>query len=261
MPQEPMTAVLRRAAAVGPFFAVRTDAGTPRDQGFLPLSELYPGGSVPALRNRVEAVAARLGTAERRVAASLVYQGLAGRLWSIALAPAVLAGRVPDLGGDALWWHPERSTPDELWLPSPSALPSASAEAREEDLKGGLGEGVAEELAGRLRGAVLHGHLVPLQRAVIAVSPISSPLLWGNAASALVGTLRVLMGWCRQEGDGEAAERAVTLTASLLDDPLLRDTGTLDPVGPGFSRRSCCLYYRVPGGGLCGDCVLRRSVR
>ncbi|MFB7631623.1 (2Fe-2S)-binding protein [Streptomyces sp. NPDC056149] len=256
-----MTAVLRRAAAVGPFFAVRTDAGTPRDQGFLPLSELSLGSSVPTLRNRVETVAARLGTTERRVAASLVYQGLAGRLWSIALAPAVLAGRVPDLGGEALWWHPERSTPDELWLPSPSALPSAAAKVPEEDPEEGLGEGLDEGPVGRLRAAVLHGHLVPLQRAVVTVSPLSSQLLWGNAASALVGTLRVLVGWCRQEGRGEAAERAVALAASLLNDPLLRDTGTLDPAGPGFSRRSCCLYYRVPGGGLCGDCVLRRTVR
>ncbi|MGH3614812.1 MAG: (2Fe-2S)-binding protein [Pseudonocardia sp.] len=23
-----------------------------------------------------------------------------------------------------------------------------------------------------------------------------------------------------------------------------------------FRRRSCCLYYRVRDGGLCGDCVL-----
>ena len=39
-------------------------------------------------------------------------------------------------------------------------------------------------------------------------------------------------------------------------DTPLSDTGTLGPDGEGFRRRSCCLYYRVPGGGLCGDCVL-----
>ncbi|MGH3410268.1 MAG: (2Fe-2S)-binding protein [Streptosporangiaceae bacterium] len=26
--------------------------------------------------------------------------------------------------------------------------------------------------------------------------------------------------------------------------------------GLGFRRHSCCLYYRLPGGGLCGDCAL-----
>ncbi|MEE4418071.1 (2Fe-2S)-binding protein [Streptomyces bugieae] len=242
MPQEPMTAVLGRAAAVGPFFSVRTDAGVPREQGFIPLAELYREGDSPALRKRLETVATRLGTAERRVAASLVQQGLAGRLWSVALGPAALAGRVPDLGGDALWWHPDRSTPDELWLPSPSSPRSASG----------------EDVTSLLRAAVLRDHLVPLHHAITAASPISPRVLWGNAASALVGTLRVLHGWCRSTGRGEAAERAVALTASLLDTPPLRDCGTLDPTVPAFSRRSCCLYYRVPGGGLCGDCVLRR---
>src|SRR2546423_754961 len=24
-----------------------------------------------------------------------------------------------------------------------------------------------------------------------------------------------------------------------------------------FRRRSCCLFYRLPGGGTCGDCPLR----
>jgi ferric iron reductase protein FhuF len=25
-----------------------------------------------------------------------------------------------------------------------------------------------------------------------------------------------------------------------------------------FRRQSCCLYYRLPGGGLCGDCCFQR---
>ncbi len=31
--------------------------------------------------------------------------------------------------------------------------------------------------------------------------------------------------------------------------------------GSAFRRRSCCLYYRVPGGGLCGDCCFDREHR
>ncbi|MGV4926963.1 (2Fe-2S)-binding protein [Streptomyces sp. BHT-5-2] len=244
-PPEPMAETLSHTATVGPFFSVRTNAGAPREQGFLPLPELYRQDSSPALHKRVEVVAARLGTTEQRVAASLVHQGLAGRLWSIALAPAALAGRVPDLGDDTLWWHPARSVPDEFWLPAPTTRPSPPE----------------EDLTSRLRAAVVQGHLVPLQRAISTVCPISPRLLRGNAASALVGALRVLDGWCRRTGRKEAAERAVALTAAVLDDPLLRGSGTLDPAVPQFSRRSCCLYYRVPGGGLCGDCVLRRAGR
>jgi hypothetical protein len=248
MPPEPMAATLDRAAAAGPFFFVRTDAGSPRAQGFLPLPELYAEGSRPVLRKRLETVAGRLGTTEQRVAASLTHQGLAGRLWSITLAPAVLAGRVPELGGDALWWHPERSTPDELRLPAPAALPPLPSEPASGD-----------ELADRLRTAVLDTHLTPLHQAIAAVCPVSPRILWGNAASALIGTLRVLHDWCRTTGELRAAQRAVALTASLLRTPPLHHTGTLDPAVPAFTRRSCCLYYRVPGGGLCGDCVLRRA--
>lgn len=41
-------------------------------------------------------------------------------------------------------------------------------------------------------------------------------------------------------------------------------TGTFlheEGLGVAFVRRSCCLYYQVPGGGLCGDCVLRTGRR
>ncbi|WP_203881128.1 (2Fe-2S)-binding protein [Planotetraspora kaengkrachanensis] len=48
---------------------------------------------------------------------------------------------------------------------------------------------------------------------------------------------------------------------SLLDTGDLRDTGVV--MGPDlqFRRRSCCLYYRVPGARRCGDCSLDRDPR
>lgn len=58
-----------------------------------------------------------------------------------------------------------------------------------------------------------------------------------------------------------AGEAAALLAAGLLaDGGPLEGTGTYlhEPgLGVAFLRRSCCLYYKVPGGGLCGDCVLR----
>jgi hypothetical protein len=233
-----MDRVLREAAGVGPFFAVRTGPGEPRGQGFVTLAELYGTDPAGALRDRVDLVAGRLGTGEARVAASLAFQGLAGRLWSLALGPAALTGYVPDLAPERLWWHSGLSAPDELWLPDPAALP------------GWAGAGLA----------VLYGHLVPLVRATRAVCPVSERLLWGNAGSALAGTVAVLRGWCRARGRPEAAERVAALARELFADPLLRDTGTPadgSSGAPSFMRRSCCLYYRVPGGGLCGDCALR----
>ncbi len=233
---------LRELADVGPFFALRTgDDPEGADSGYLPLGE-------EAVRLRVEIVAERLGTADRRVAASIAFQGIAGRLTSIALGSAVLTGRVPDLAGGDLRWHPARSAPDDLLLPAPAAVAPAADPA-----------GQAE----RISAAVLHGLLVPLHHATRAATPVSARLLWGNAASSLAGSLRVLHTWCLEHNRPQDADHALALTRALFRDPLLRDTGTLRRTrgGPVFERRTCCLYYRVAGGGMCGDCVLRHPPR
>lgn len=94
---------------------------------------------------------------------------------------------------------------------------------------------------------VLLANLAPLGTAVRAITPVAERLLWGNAASALVGTLRVLRG---QPGAAHATVAAVA--RQLLAREPLAGSSTWSPA---FRRTTCCLYYRVPGGGLCGDCV------
>jgi ferric iron reductase protein FhuF len=78
--------------------------------------------------------------------------------------------------------------------------------------------------------------------------------LWGNAGSALAGTVRMLDRWSRAGGRTDVAERARVLAAGLFAQPGL--SRTLDPATG--RRRSCCLYYRLPAGGLCGDCCFDR---
>ncbi|MDF9816803.1 (2Fe-2S)-binding protein [Streptomyces sp. SPB162] len=245
-----MDRTLRDVAEVGPFFAVRTGPGDPRAHGYRPLAELYATDATDTatntaadasypVRERAADVAARLGTPELRVGASLAFQGLAARLWSVALGAAVLGGRVPDLAADRLWWNPALTAPQDLWLPHPAALPDSA------------------DLGGQLAGMVLAGHLVPLHRATRDACPVADGLLWGNAGSALAGSLRVLHTWCVAHGRTAQARTALALTEQLFREPLLSGTGTLDTGNVGFIRRSCCLYYRIPGGGLCGDCVLR----
>lgn len=217
-------------AGPGGFFAVAT-APVPGG-AHRPLSRLYAGEDAP-LTARVDTVAQRLGTPERRVAASVAQLGLASRLWSLALGPAALTGTFPDPRPELLCWDPGAATPDDLRLDGDSRLPGT---------------------ADRIREAVLHGHLVPLVAAVRRDTRVSERLLWGNAGSALAGAAGQLTAWARTHGRPDAAARARALAAGLLDDPLLRGTGA--PYGPGFRRRTCCLYYRAPGGGLCGDCAL-----
>ena len=217
-------AVLADVARVGPYFTLDTDSDIDGHPLWRPLTELY-GRALP---DQIATVRARLGTGEPRVAASLLFQGIAGRLWSPILAAAVEHGVVPLLDPARTYWR--AASPGPVLLAAPGAY------------------GVAADAASVHR-VVIERHLGPLVEAVRAVTPVAEGLLWGNAASALAGALTVLSG-ARPAGSGPG----LRLVEELLSLPPLRGTGSLGPRG--FRRRSCCLYYRVPGGGLCGDCAL-----
>jgi len=219
------------ASGVGGFFALRT-APPPGGGDHRPLALLYRGGAEgdAPLHARVDRVAARLGAPERRVGASVAHLGLAARLWSTALGPAALHGRVPTLDPAELHWDPALSAPDDLWWGGAAGRPATVAALRE---------------------TVQEAHLVPLHAAFARDGRISPRLLWGNAGSALAGALRELTRWARAHDRPDAAERAAALVRGLFDHPDL--AGTVR--GPALRRTSCCLYYRCPSGGLCGDCV------
>ncbi|MFI7390227.1 (2Fe-2S)-binding protein [Streptomyces tendae] len=237
---------LRALRPLGGFFALHASRPVPsgRAADVAPLVQAYapgygnaaadvqvPGRRADPLGRRVRTVAAALGAPETRVAASVAQQGLAARLWSVALACAARYGHVPDLDPRLLHWDPEAGAPDDLWLTEVRALPAD---------------------AGTVADVVLTAHLAPLTEAVHARYGVARGLLRGNAASALAGAGRELDRWARRQGHADTAARAQSLTAGLLAHPLLAGTGTL--TGTSFRRRSCCLYYRVPGGGVCGDC-------
>ncbi|MEU6314399.1 (2Fe-2S)-binding protein [Streptomyces sp. NPDC047014] len=220
-----MDDVLRRLASVGPFFTV--PCGTePPGPGFRPLAALYGGGLGPY----VAEVGRRIGSGPGRVAASTAQFGIASRLWSLGLGCAALSGRIPDLAADRVWWRLPEAGSLELWLPEPGELPA-----------GELGESVL-------------GHLALLDAGLREGFGVSPTVLRGNAASGLVGALRVLL-------DRVPGGPAVDLADALLGEGgALAGTGDFvhEPgLGVAFVRHSCCLYYRVPGGGYCGDCVLR----
>ncbi|MGW7435386.1 (2Fe-2S)-binding protein [Streptomyces sp. NPDC054849] len=224
-----MDDVLRRLAAVGPFFTVPYGKEPP-GPGFRPLTELYGEHLEPY----VAEVGRRIGSGPGRVAASTAQLGIASRLWSLGLGCAALAGRVPDLAAERVWWRLPDTGSLQLWLPEPADLPPAM-----------LGETVL-------------GNLDVLDAGLRERFGVSSKVLRGNAASGLVGALRVLI-------DRVPGGVAVELTGALLaEGGALAGTGTFlheEGLGVAFVRRSCCLYYQVPGGGLCGDCVLRTGRR
>ncbi|MFF3445906.1 (2Fe-2S)-binding protein [Streptomyces sp. NPDC002667] len=231
---------LKALEALGGFFVLRT--GVP-PRGPLPtLASAFAGPRSAPFSDvygdpttfRVRKVARSVRTREARVAASVAQQGLAARFWSIALGSAALCDRLPDLDPELLLWDPDAGAPEDLWLGEVRFRPVADLDT-----------------------VVRAGLLVPLSEALRARHRVSPALLWGNAASALAGTVRQLDRWALAHGRPDVGERARTLAARLLAHPDL--SGTLDPVT--LRRRSCCLYYRVPGGGVCGDCCFERPPR
>jgi ferric iron reductase protein FhuF len=240
------TSALRTAlddvAGVGPFFAASANPAEVVDDSWRPLRELYtePG----PLAARITQVARALGDPESRVAASIAHQGLAARLVSPLVAVASVHGLVPPWSPDTLHWRPAVTGPWPLWESAgdeSTAHPGQDAE---------VVAAVVEVLVGP--------HLAALVDAVRSAArtvggPGGAPgqrTLWGNTASALVAAARMVAA--ARPG---AAGRARRVVVGLLEAGPLAGAGDLGG-GWGFRRRSCCLYYRVPGGGLCGDCVL-----
>lgn len=219
---------------LGGYFALPVRDAPPRSGGWRTTASLYAGAALGTL---LDVTQERLATDERRVAASILHQGYAARLWSAALGRTLTGGGVPSLDPEALWWRTTKLSLVELLLVAPT--PSVVAERP------------AASAAEAIASVVLDGHLDPLASALRTSTGVSATILEGNVASALVGTLRVLAATPL-----DAAARA--LGGALLDQPPLRGLGQADLTAspPTYRRNSCCLFYRVPGGGLCGDCVL-----
>ncbi|WP_283135481.1 (2Fe-2S)-binding protein [Rhizohabitans arisaemae] len=227
-----MARALADVAGINAYFEI--SVGEPVGPGWSPLTTLCTDGAV--LAALISDMGERLGTGETRVAASIWFQGLAARVWSPVLGAVLAHDLLIRCGPADLHWRAAESGPMPLRLAAPQ----------------GWRFDETGQVAEPLHRVVVTGILEPLVRAVREIVPIAPGLLWGNAASALAGTLGTLAG----ARPGTAA-RAVPLGRELLSRGVLRDTGVFGE-GPPFVRRSCCLYYRVPGGGLCGDCVLLR---
>ncbi|KQP77825.1 hypothetical protein ASF37_04080 [Aeromicrobium sp. Leaf289] len=203
-------------ARLGEFFAVEQ---TVTGEGWHPLAELLDG---PFPDHRV--VAAHLvlrsrsnAEVEPRVAASIASLGLFARLLSPTIGALLLDVDAP---ADLHWREQPTGT-----------FPLAAGAWGPADLHAVLSD-VVEPLARRLHDA--HG--------------LSEQVLAGNASSAAFGALKMAT-----LARPDLRDAALDVGADALTHPYLAGTGD---VGPPYVRRSCCLYYRIPGGGYCGDCVI-----
>ncbi|MEB3033292.1 ATP-binding cassette domain-containing protein [[Mycobacterium] nativiensis] len=231
-PQDQVLSALAELSDVSAYFAVST--GPLPDGDWRPVAQLYTDQTL--LAGAIAGVGERIGTPDRRVAASTFHLGFAARLWSIGLGGLAEHGLLMDLSPDQLWYCESGGTV-RLHLPNPVAWHRSSTDNPESLL--------ADE--------ILDGHLTPLTAAVRRLGPISERLLHGNAASAVLGAARALS---RHRGEQLATAPGWDLARTLCADERLTDTICFNDVGTDYRRNSCCLFYRTPGAGLCGDCAL-----
>jgi hypothetical protein len=169
-----------------------------------------------------------------RVAASIVHLGLVARLLSPILGAALVAGVLPACPPGRVHLRLAGTNPLPLALTGPEAVPVPDPDA------------VADAVGAHWLGPAV----APLTAAVRERFRLSRQVLTGNTASAAAGALRAA-GAARPE----LAGRAVAVLEALLGDGPLAGSGRRREDGS-YVRRSCCLFYRLPGAGTCGDCVL-----
>jgi hypothetical protein len=222
---------LAAAAGLGPFQAV---AHAP-DPDWTCWTSLT--GDPAVLQRRVDEVRAVLAAGPGspdvppRVAASLVHLGLAARVLAPVVGAALLTGALPVAEPHQVHLRLAGANPLPLAFLHSTVVPVAVAPAH----------------------AVVRHWLVPvvlpLSAAVHRGFRLSWRVLDGNVSSAVAGTLRTATA--TRPDLGPAAD--ALLTALLTDGPL---AGTGRRRHGSFVRHSCCLFYRVPGAGTCGDCIL-----
>jgi hypothetical protein len=229
-----LTTEMADVAALDGFFGLATGPAEGVDPSWRPFDEFT--GVV--LDERIDQVAEQLGGVPRRIAASLLSLSVSARITGLVLGTGALHGVVPRLH-DRLSWRPWTGGPAPLWIERPESLPDGDD----------LPAAAARELDATLR---------PVLDAVGAQASVSEQVTWGNVASSLGGALRMLL---TQRPDVSSA--ALALAVGMTGHAPLAGLGEFveepaHPTGVGFARRTCCLFYRVPGGGTCGDCVLGR---
>ncbi len=200
----------------------------------VPLADIDFAAQVAALQQV-------LGTDLPRPVASLLHLGAAAACCAPLLATAATEALLPAVAlEDVRFSYPSSGRLQLAFTVVPEAAP-----------------GYLPALADQLIEVCLRGLLEPFTEALVAVVPLPEKTLQGNVFSALAAAARLV-------GSASAGTRARALVDLISRRYVpLHDAGTFDwrAADPGayFRRRNCCLFYQVPGGGTCGDCVLLGS--
>lgn len=121
-----------------------------------------------------------------------------------------------------------------------------------------------EELQQKVFKALFQNHLSPLFRALREATNIGQNILWGNAAYSCFSLYTFLKEKsvqpeaCRQDS-AALLERAANPAIAPAKNPLYQPVYSIELKQPGLPesvqvRRTCCLFYELPGFGKCTNC-------
>jgi hypothetical protein len=232
------SAVRAQLAQMNPGFIVpggKPDGGLDSGPAWVPVSAVLDGSprAGELMDEAIARVARRLCTAESWIAASILFQGWAGRLTSLYAGSIVLGGVVPDLSASQVQYRVGSTGRAELTAAEFVPVDLATAWQR---LYGNHLALVAPVLRRRVR--------------------IGRQFLDSAVAAALAGSLSTV---------ARAGHRTLE---DLIAEPWARPaqlrhhgrwTTTSD--GPRYTRDTCCGYWRVPDGDRCRNCPLGPGYR
>lgn len=180
------------------------------------------------------------------IGVSLIVQGYAFRIASVAIGTWLVAGGCVDVTPENVWIQFDRNRPNAVLLDKAHWAVDPAAGDRTEQL------------------AALHRHLVddhmaPLVDTARSACRVGSRLLWSNIASSCASSFGAFMGlngppdrerWVRLRNEASAFFAAAR--------PELAVGGDVVQIGPiwAWQRNACCLYYRHAEGSKCDDCSL-----
>jgi ferric iron reductase protein FhuF len=233
--------VLREVGEIGDFFTLDRPGvtGIPLRR-MVDSSEVYHARTDSIGHTLAQLINADPEELPRRPLASLVFLGLSARLVAPTLAAAAIHRLVPQLTLDNVNMAELEDGRLVLQLTEsdgldPTPIPDIA------------------DLADLIDEHLLEGPLAELVSAFAARDALHPRLLWGNVASTVASSAKLI--GLHHPDHIDTTNKTARL---ILDRAHLSECGylTQDAQIMQYHRRSCCLYYQFPNAGTCGDCPL-----
>lgn len=189
-----------------------------------------------ALGGLARATAAGRGTDRDDVAMSLLVQGYAFRIASVAIGVWLLGDAVLDVSPAGTAIAIGRHRPNAVHLDDPGLV-------------------TTNDPLGTLHAELVDGHLGPLVATAHQACRVGEALLWSNIGASCASAFGAFMGPLSGRHE-EIRERAGAFFAAAR--PELLGSGKVVRVGSAWAweRKACCLWYRTTDGSRCADCSL-----